>query len=305
MIRSHLRKRQSPQSPKQPMATAQQLAGGLPPLLLAAEHLLRQMQATHGGLHGRKRQGYGQSFWQFRPYVAGDPIRSIDWRQSAKSMRSFVRETEWEGRESVLFWLQNDPAMICPAGHTTQTKRDIGSVLIFALAMLLARGEENFGWLAEQGVALGQHGLQQFWQGWQSATTPTSLPPSHPLKPAQAGSTLVLLGDFWAPPSSWQVLLSQWQAQCCSGLLVRLIHPDELYFPFEQSSQFRTPDQQLSVTLGQPSQLRSKYLKALQEHTAAMQLLAAQHGFTWVDLPTDQPLPSMLSRLLRLLEQKR
>ena len=34
------------------------------------------------GVHGRRRVGQGDSFWQFRRFVQGDPIARIDWRNS-------------------------------------------------------------------------------------------------------------------------------------------------------------------------------------------------------------------------------
>src|SRR5258708_19687036 len=74
---------------------AEERAGALPPLLVAA----RRVAATVAqGVHGRRRVGQGDSFWQFRPYAAGDPVNRIDWRQSARSGREppegwLVRQT--------------------------------------------------------------------------------------------------------------------------------------------------------------------------------------------------------------------
>src|SRR6516162_8766957 len=61
---------------------AEALGAALPPLLVAAE---RVAATVAQGVHGRRRVGQGDSFWQFRPFVAGDAVSRIDWRQSAKS----------------------------------------------------------------------------------------------------------------------------------------------------------------------------------------------------------------------------
>ena len=63
---------------------AEALGARLPPLLVAAE---RVASTVAQGVHGRRRVGQGDSFWQFRPYVSGDPVNRIDWRQSARSGR--------------------------------------------------------------------------------------------------------------------------------------------------------------------------------------------------------------------------
>jgi uncharacterized protein (DUF58 family) len=63
---------------------AEALGERLPPLLVAAD---RVATTVAQGVHGRRRVGQGDSFWQFRRFVAGDPVTRIDWRQSAKSGR--------------------------------------------------------------------------------------------------------------------------------------------------------------------------------------------------------------------------
>ena len=84
---------------------AEVAAARLPPLMVAAERVAATVQQ---GVHGRRRVGMGESFWQFRRYEAGDSLRKIDWRQSAKSDRLYVRETEWAAAQSV--WLWPDPS---------------------------------------------------------------------------------------------------------------------------------------------------------------------------------------------------
>src|SRR3546814_18661461 len=73
---------------------AEQLAATLPPLLVAAE---RVAATVAQGVHGRRRVGQGETFWQYRHYDFGDQPQSLDWRPSAKSDRSEERRVgkEW------------------------------------------------------------------------------------------------------------------------------------------------------------------------------------------------------------------
>ena len=80
----------------------------LPPLLVAAE---RVAATVAQGVHGRRRVGTGETFWQFRQYQPGDPATRIDWRESAKSQRLYVRETEWEAAQSVCLWRDGSASM--------------------------------------------------------------------------------------------------------------------------------------------------------------------------------------------------
>ena len=87
---------------------AEELAAHLPPLLVAAE---RVAATVSQGVHGRRRVGQGETFWQFRRYQFGDSTQLIDWRQSAKSQPVYVRETEWEAAQSVWLWRDGSPSM--------------------------------------------------------------------------------------------------------------------------------------------------------------------------------------------------
>ena len=76
---------------------AETLAGPLPPLLAAAEHLAASVLT---GEHGRRRTGQGDQFWQYRPSHAGDEARMIDWRWSARADDALY-EAKRDGRNRV------------------------------------------------------------------------------------------------------------------------------------------------------------------------------------------------------------
>ncbi len=71
------------------------LAANMPRLVLEA----RRISATviHG-LHGRRRAGAGESFWQYRRFASGEPAQNVDWRRSARDDHLYVREQELGSR---------------------------------------------------------------------------------------------------------------------------------------------------------------------------------------------------------------
>jgi uncharacterized protein (DUF58 family) len=119
---------------------AEQLAARLPPLMVEAE---RVATTVAQGVHGRRRVGTGETFWQFRQYQPGDPVPRIDWRESAKSMRLYIRETEWEAAQSVWLWRDGSPSMDYASRPELPTKRTRVDLLLLALAALLIRGGER------------------------------------------------------------------------------------------------------------------------------------------------------------------
>jgi uncharacterized protein (DUF58 family) len=97
------------------------------------------------GLHGRRHPGPGETFWQFRPYVSGEPARQIDWRRSARDHHLYVREREWEASQTVWLWADLSPSMDFRSHLSQTTKLDRAVVLMLALAEMLGRGGERVG----------------------------------------------------------------------------------------------------------------------------------------------------------------
>ncbi len=123
---------------------AEQLASVLPPLLVEAE---RVASTIVQGVHGRRRVGQGEAFWQFRRYQPGDPTSRIDWRQSARGQAVFVRENEWEAAQSVWLWCDASPSMRYSSSRELPEKQARATLLLLATASLLLRGGERIALL--------------------------------------------------------------------------------------------------------------------------------------------------------------
>jgi uncharacterized protein (DUF58 family) len=132
---------------------AETLALRLPPLQVAAE---RVAATVAQGVHGRRRVGTGNSFWQFRAYMPGDPAAGIDWRQTAKSDRAYVRENEWEAAQSVWLWADRSPSMDWRSSRGLPTKAERALLLLLAAASLMVRGGEHVALLGGFRPATGQ-----------------------------------------------------------------------------------------------------------------------------------------------------
>ena len=69
------------------------VAAAMPRLILEAR---RVASTVIHGLHGRRRAGPGENFWQYRRFTSGESAQNIDWRRSARDDHPYVREREWE-----------------------------------------------------------------------------------------------------------------------------------------------------------------------------------------------------------------
>jgi len=127
-----------------PRDRAERLAAGLPSFSIRA---LRVAAGVISGVHGRRRRGRGESFWQFRQFQPGDPVSSIDWRRTAASQDIFIREREWEVAQQVWLWCDRSPSMDYASSPELEPKRTRAALITLALAAMLLQGVETVGLL--------------------------------------------------------------------------------------------------------------------------------------------------------------
>ena len=260
---------------------AEALGGRLPPLLIAA----RRVAATVAqGVHGRRRVGQGDSFWQFRPYVSGDPVNRIDWRQSARSGREapegwLVRQTEWDAAQTVYLWRDGSASMAWRSRAADSDKRDRASLLLLALASLLLRGGERVAVIRPGARAVaGRFGLDRVLEELDQAQDAGDLPPMFPL-PRHA--TVVLIGDFLSPLERIQDTIGRMSAVPVTGYLLQVLDPAETTLPYDGRVRFHGLEGERDALIPRVETVRDRYrgrLKAQQEGLAAM-CTAAGFGF--------------------------
>ncbi len=259
---------------------AEALGARLPPLLVAAE---RVAATVAQGVHGRRRVGQGDSFWQFRRFVAGDPIARIDWRQSAKSGRPvpdgwFIRETEWEAAQTVCVWRDASLSMRWRSRAATVEKRERAGLLLLALASLLLRGGERVA-LIEPGFRpiSGRSGLDRLAAALDNLPDEeTGLPPQLPL-PRHA--RVVLLGDFLSPLDAIQATIGRLAAIPVTGYLLQVLDPAEAELPYSGRIRFRGLEHEADTLIPRVESVRQEYTRRLKGQQEGLAAICAAAGF--------------------------
>ena len=260
---------------------AEGLAAGLPPLLVAAERL---SSAVSLGVHGRRKAGMGETFWQFRRYRAEDASTAIDWRQSAKSQHLFVREREWEAAEAVWFWRDASAGMDFKSGSVT--KLDRVNLLTLALASLLVRGGERIALLGDgRGPATGRAPLRRIAHELVDGEETAALPPEAPMS---KNAQFVWLSDFLSPFGDIENTLRRIAGQGLGGHLIHIIDPAEEDFPYQGRTRFDAPSGNLSEILGRAETVREAYRAKFKAHAETLAELARRLGWTYLAHRTDQ-----------------
>ncbi len=102
-------------------------------------HLRRQAKTQSGGLKRSSIRGRGMEFFESRPYVAQDEIRTIDWKVSARLNSLYTKVFVEEKNRPLYFVLDLRPHMFFG------TKNCFKSVLLARIAARLAFAGLNGG----------------------------------------------------------------------------------------------------------------------------------------------------------------
>lgn len=281
---------------------AEALAAGLPPLMVAAN---RVANTVSQGVHGRRRVGQGETFWQFRRYEQGDSIQQIDWRQSAKNDPVFIRETEWEAAQSVWLWRDGSPSMAYGSDGASTTKRDRADLLLMALASLLIRGGEHVALLGTgQNPGAGRQVLTRLWNEIESGQVADTGLPGFELLPRHA--RLVMFGDFLTTTAQIRVAVNAFAHHGIRGHLVHLIDPAEESFPFEGRVQFEGPEEEGRTVIGNAGGIAEDYRSIFQAHIDDVQAISRAAGWGYTRHRTDTaPETALMALYLSLGDQGR
>ncbi len=281
-------------------ARAEALAGPLPPLLAAAEHLASSVLL---GQHGRRRPGMGDEFWQYRPAQAGDEMRSVDWRRSARSDQHFVREKEWQAAQSVVFWTDRAQSMRFASSDRLQSKSLVARTLALAAAVLLIRGGERVG-LSDRSLPPRSGELQLLRLAETLSTEEEAAEYGAPeTRGMVSNSRAVFLSDFLGDVAPVTAALTKAADRGVKGALVQILDPVEEAFPFDGRTIFESVGGTIQFEAQKARDLKDRYLERLAARKDELRALSRITGWQYEVHHTDRPAAGALLWLYQALER--
>jgi uncharacterized protein (DUF58 family) len=275
------------------------LVDRMPELLMEADRIASTVAQ---GIHGRRRAGPGETFWQFRQYQAGEGAHLVDWRRSASSDHLYVREREWEAAHTIYLWPDISPSMDFNSHLASVTKRDRALVLMLATAELLVRGGERVALLGQTQPTASRNAASRIAQTIvANADAPLlkkSLPPNAALN---RFSGLVLFSDFLAPPAVIRERLDGLAGGGVAGHMIQVLDPAEETLPYSGRTEFISASGHEHWIADRVEALRPKYLARFAAHRAELAEMAQRFGWSFLthhtNRPASEPLLSLLMRL--------
>lgn len=267
------------------------VAASMPGLLLAAT------EVAHGfmkGVHGRRRPGPGEAFWQFRPWATGDTARQIDWRQSAKRGDAFIRQQEWEAAQTALLWRDSSRSM------ALHGKKEFAEVLLLALGIVMLEGGEQVALLGAPQAP--QSGPSSALRLYESLNSQSAL--DEGARPVPARAHVILIGDFYADPAPLSDFCAALAARGVKGLLVQVTAPVERDLDLRGHVLFKDAESDATLAAPRAEELRAEYKSRFAAHTAGLADMARRIGWRFASAGTETAPVAALAHLHEILAER-
>jgi uncharacterized protein (DUF58 family) len=223
------------------------------------------------GLHRSPFKGFSVEFAEYRQYIPGDDLSTIDWKVYARSDRYYVKKFEEETNLDCHVMIDVSNSMAYGSG--AMTKFEYGACIAASLGYLMNRQRDAVGLTAfDENIV---------------AMLPASSRPGHlrallvtldRLRPARRTDVskplhqladslvkrgmVVLISDLLDDPDAVIRGLKHFQFRGNDVIVFQVLDPDEIDFPFERATRFEdleTTEEIMAV----PGAVRDHYLREI------------------------------------------
>ncbi len=266
---------------------AERIAGSLPPLLAEAKQLAHVVAS---GLHGRRKSGPGENFWQFRQAMPGDSAASVDWRRSGRTDELFIREREWESAQTVCLWVDASQSMDYRGAGTRHSKGERGRLLALSLAVLLSAAGERIALLgtAARQPRNGEIHLQRLAMALADRPEDRADYGSVPADALNPGNRAVIVSDFLGPEAAVLHMLARASDQGVRGCLVQVLDETEETFPFDGRTIFESMAGTVDFETHRARALRHAYQQKMAARRAMLAETCRRTGWRFLAHHTNE-----------------
>ncbi len=250
------------------------------------------------GLHRSPYKGFSVEFAEYRQYLPGDDLATLDWKVFARSDKHFVKKYEEDTNLTCHLLIDVSRSMGYASGPIS--KLQYASFLTGALAYLMHRQRDAFGLIAfDDGIstmlpasARAGH-LRTVLHAIEKLETGAGTNVAKPLNDLAAAirkrGMVVLVSDLLDDPASVLDGLKHFRYRGTDVIVFHIVDPYELKFPFEHAARFRDMETDEEV-MAVPGVVRDDYLQAMQHRIEHYRRELRLAGIDYCLLETSQPL---------------
>jgi uncharacterized protein (DUF58 family) len=254
------------------------------------------------GLHRSPFKGFSVEFAEYRQYIHGDDLSTIDWKVFARSDRYYVKKFEEETNLNCQLMLDVSGSMAY--GSRGITKFEYAACLAASLGYLMNRQRDGVGLTAFDDRIVAalpastrpghlRHLLITLNRLVLGSRTNVSKPLRHLASSMNRRGMVVLISDLLDDPEAIIRGLKHFQYRGSDVLVFHILDPDELEFPFDRTTRFEDLETSEEV-LAAPGLVRSHYLRQMSGLIDRYRRELGAAGIDYQLLSTKQPLEMAL-----------
>jgi len=286
----------SPVKVQSVLGQARSHAARMGELVMQASHIANTVLA---GWHGRRQQGPGESFWQFRPYAAGEAASRIDWRRSARDHHTYIRDRERDAAQTVFLCPDLSASMRYQSRAGRHSKEMRAVLLTLILAEILARRGERVALPGLLPPTNGRNAAQRVALALAGSRDTDTLAHSAQIS---RHAEVIVISDFLDPMQETEQQLAKLAGQHVRAHLVEVADPAELLFPFSGHIVFRDPENGAQFSAGRAQSYRDDYRRLFEARRQALATLCRHYGWSFTISMTDRPLSETLHCLHTVMQ---
>ena len=260
------------------------------------------------GVHRSPFHGFSIEFAEHREYAPGDDLRYLDWKVFGRTDKYYLKQFEEETNLVCYLLLDTSESMQYQSEAAAMSKLEYAKCAGAALAYLILRQQDSAGLVTFDSeiralVRAGSnpsHMKQLIHVIEQSAgRQKTSLGPVfHELaERLKKRGIVIVLSDLFDDVDAMMTGLKHLRHRRHEVILMHVLDPAELDFPFQQTTMFQGLEQ-LPDLLVEPRALRKAYLEEFNAYVKRLKKGCRMHRIDYVPLRTDQSLEVVLSSYL-------
>lgn len=292
-----------------PIQLSEEMLAAIQDISLTARHLVNGFLQ---GQHRSSQRGLSQEFVAYRPYLPGDPLKSVDWNVWGRSDHYFIRQFRHESNFRGYITLDASRSMDFGEGATH--KYTYGKMLAACLASLMLAQMDAPG-LAITGLenrvpwippSTRPDQIDQLFHQLQ-ITRPegkiTGLGDIGPIvADARARSLAIWITDGYFDREEGENLLNQFRLRETDVLVFHLMHPDEMDPPYDGEILLEDSETGEEM-LVDGATLKRDYAPRLAAFLDDIEHLCIGHEAHYCRIITDEPLDKALHRYLSARNQ--
>ncbi len=274
-------------------------------LHLRARHIV---EGYVSGLHRSPYHGFSIEFAEHREYAPGDDLRYVDWKVFGRTDKFYLKQYEDETNLLCYLVLDVSESMTYRSSPAALSKLEYAQALAASVAWLVLEQQDAAGLVTFDNQirtllrpASNSSHLQQMIQvmenvspGKKTAAGPIFHELAERLKKR---GVVMILSDFFDNVNSLLAGLKHFHHRRHDVVLLHVLDPAELDFPFQRPTQFQGLEEFPDV-MTDPQALRRAYMKELGIFQQKLQEGCRTMNMDYELMRTDRPLDAALRSFL-------